>query len=496
MMRNRTMPRPQIRLDYGKAMADTIGSKHGVTKKQLDEQLTRLPKAIDRLREDPKRRLKEDAYRYLPDDREAVREIKQLVDRIKNRCEIFVVIGIGGSALGSIALQTALRPFMHNLLDDKQRTGPRIFVLDNIDPVQFDSFLAWLGRKRLKKAVFNVISRGGQTAETISRFLIILRRLGQKACKEQVVVTTNSSPDNTLYKIADNEGLEYLKIPDYLVGRFSVLSTVGLFGAAMCGGDEDIDELLKGASDMNERVRIDTNSLLKDTSDMSKRLDVLCKNPAAIIAAVNYCLYNMGKNISVMMPYSYALKDLADWYRQLWAESLGKARDLADREVWVGPTPIRSLGATDQHSQLQLYLEGQNDKLFTFLKVDNFGKDCVIDPAPKCAPEFDFLNHKTLGTLLNNEKVATEYTLLQDNRPCLTIIFPEVSAYTVGQFVYLYEVATSLTGALFGINPYDQPAVELVKEATFALMDKPGRKYEVLADKIRSKTDIDVKFLV
>ena len=220
------------------------------------------------------------------------------------------------------------------------------------------------------------------------------------------------------------------------------------------------------------------------------------KNPAAINAAINYHYYNRGKRISVIMPYSYHLKDLADWYRQLWAESLGKAKDRKGNEVHIGPTPVKALGTTDQHSQVQLYRAGPNDKLFTFLGVNNFDKDIKIGPAPGCAEELGFLAGKDLSRLLNNEKKATEYALLESKRPCLTVIFDEVNAHTVGQFIYLYEVTTSFAGALFGINPYDQLAVELGKEATFALMDKPGDEYEKWAKEIRSLTEIDENFLV
>ena len=194
------------------------------------------------------------------------------------------------------------------------------------------------------------------------------------------------------------------------------------------------------------------------------------------------------------MPYSFHLKDLADWYRQLWAESLGKAKDLTGNEVHIGPTPVKALGATDQHSQVQLYREGPNDKLFTFLQVNNFHKDLKIGPSPDCAPELKFLAGADLSTLLNSEKKATEYALLQDKRPCLTVVFDKVNAYTVGQFIYLYEVTTSFAGALFGINTYDQPAVELGKKAAFAIMGKTG--YEKLAQQIQPLTEIDGDFLV
>jgi glucose-6-phosphate isomerase len=352
--------------------------------------------------------------------------------------------------------------------------------LDNIDPAQLVSFLAW-DDGRLDKTIFNVISKGGDTAETLSQFMIVRRMLLEKfgfdGYTERVVVTTDTK-EGLLCRIADTDMLRPLEVPNGVGGRFSVLSAVGLFSAAMCG--INIDQLLAGAADMDARVSCE---------------DFL-SNPAAINAAINYYFYNQGKKISVMMPYSFHLKDLADWYRQLWAESLGKAEDLKGNEVHIGPTPIKALGATDQHSQIQLYREGPNDKLFTFLAVDDFGGDLTIGPAPDCAPELNYLAGRKLSALLNNEKKATEYALLESKRPCLTVIFPEISAYTVGQFIYLYEVTTSFAGALFGINPYDQPAVALGKEATFALMGKQGDGYEKLAQQIRSMTDVDTAYLV
>jgi len=471
------MAKSQINLYYKNATSDVLGEEHGLTKIQLKDLAKKTEPSIlhlNRERKDGKT-----PYRDLPFRAEIPQQVKKLTAELKDNCENLVVLGIGGSALGNIALQTALNPYLYNI-DNRQRRGPRLFVFDNVDPVQFASFLDWIGDK-LDKTIFNVISKSGETSETAAQFMIIrqllLDRLGSEGCREQIIATTDAN-QGILRRITDDAGFRNLVVPDGVGGRFSVLSAVGLFSAAMCG--IDIDLLLEGARDMDKRVSCEE----------------FYKNPAAINAAINYYYYNHGKKISVMMPYSYHLKDLADWYRQLWAESLGKAQDLKGNEVHIGPTPVKALGPTDQHSQIQLYREGPNDKLFAFLQVNSFDKDIKIGPAPDCAPELDFLAGKDLSTLLNNEKKATEYALLQSKRPCLTVIFPEVNEYTVGQFIYLYEVTTSLAGALFGINPYDQPAVELGKEATFALMGKPGDEYEELAQEIQSLTDIDTAYLV
>jgi glucose-6-phosphate isomerase len=460
-----------IKFYYKNVTSKALGNEDGITREQFSNLAQKTTDIIKQLNE------KRKAYRELPHKTDIAKQVKNIVAKVKDRCENLVVLGIGGSALGNIALQSSLNPYMYNL-DDKQRKGPRLFVLDNIDPMQCKSFLDWV-TPRLDKTIFNVISKSGRTSETAAQLMIITRllqdKLGEKGFQKQVVATTDPK-EGTLRKIADEAKLLCLEVPDGVGGRFSVLSAVGLFSAAMCG--IDIDAMLEGARDMDKRVSVED----------------FYKNPAALNAAINYHYYNQGKKISVMMPYCYALKDWADWYRQLWAESLGKAKNLKGNEVYVGPTPVKALGATDQHSQVQLYREGPNDKLFTFLEVEKFNDDVTIGPAPKNAPELAFLENKTLGTLLNNEKKATEYALLQNKRPCLTVLFDKIDSYNIGQFIYLFEVSTSIAGALFGIDTYDQPAVELGKEATFALMNKAG--YEALAKEIKPYSTIDKDFLV
>jgi glucose-6-phosphate isomerase len=471
----------QIQFYYKNVLADVIGPEHGITKQQLDElakQTTPLiPKIKDEILAGNSR------YGLLPGDPQIAKSVKKLVKQFKPKCENLVVLGIGGSALGNIALQNALNPFTYNL-DNNKRKGPRLFVFDNVDPAQFGSFLDFI-TPRLSKTVFNVVSKSGQTAETASQFMIIQKiletRFGKDKLKDRVIATTDLEK-GTLRKIATDAGLHTLVVPDGVGGRFSVLSAVGLFSAAMTG--INIDQLLAGAADMHTRV---TNP-------------DFFKNPAAINAAIQIHYYNRGKRISVMMPYSSALYSFADWYRQLWAESLGKRYDLKGGEVFAGPTPVKALGATDQHSQVQLYREGPNDKVFTLLEIQDFGRKIKIPAAPKSAPELYYLAKKDMGELLNAEKKATEYALCASNRPCVTVLFPKIDAYTVGQFIFLFEATTSFAGALLGVNTYDQPAVELGKQATFALMGKAGeyngKPYADFAAEIRSMTKLDEHFLV
>ena len=480
--RKTNMAGKQIQFYYKNVLADVIGPEHGITAQQLDElakQTTPLiPKIKDEILTGNSR------YGLLPGDPQIAKSVKALVKHFKPKCENLVVLGIGGSALGNIALQNALNPFTYNL-DNNKRKGPRLFVFDNIDPAHFGSFMDFI-TPRLGKTVFNVISKSGQTAETASQFMIVQKmletRFGKEKLKDRVVATTDLEK-GTLRKIATDAGLHTLVVPDGVGGRFSVLSAVGLFSAAMTG--INIDQLLAGAADMHTRV---TNP-------------DFFKNPAAINAAIQIHYYNRNKRISVMMPYSSALYSFADWYRQLWAESLGKKYFLDGGEAYVGPTPVKALGATDQHSQVQLYREGPNDKIFTLLEIQDFGRKIRIPAPPKCARELNYLAKKDMGELLNAEKKATEFALCESNRPCVTVLFPKIDAYTVGQFIFLFEATTSFAGALLDVNTYDQPAVELGKQATFALMGKagqytPDRSYADFAAEIRAKTEFDANFVI
>lgn len=469
------MSKPQVKLYYRNVSEDMIGSQDGISSsdfESLQQQTTPVIKEVNR-----QRKAGETPYRDLPYNDKSVQQVKDIAEQVKGECENFVVLGIGGSALGNIALQTALNKYMYNI-DDSQRNTPRIFVFDNVDPQQFGSFLDFISDK-LDKTIFNVISKSGRTAETASQFLtirkLLLEKLGETGLKNKVITTTDTK-EGTLRKITDAAGFRSLEVPDGVGGRFSVLSHVGLLSAAV--GGIDIDGLLEGARDMDKKVSSEDFFF----------------NPAAVNAAVNYYYYNNGKRNSVMFPYSYALKDLADWYRQLWAESLGKSENLEGQKVNIGPTPIKALGTTDQHSQVQLYREGPNDKLFTFLEVEDFDRQVEIGAAPENTPELSYLAGADMGKLINSEKKATEFALIKDKRPCLTVNFEKVCPYTIGQFIYLFEVTTSITGELFGINTYNQPAVELGKEATFALMGREG--FEQLAEKIKPVMQTDEKYLI
>ncbi|RMF85843.1 MAG: glucose-6-phosphate isomerase [Planctomycetota bacterium] len=454
----------QLRLEYANVLDKAIGAAHGIAPGEIKRAAPEVRAIVSRIERE--RKSGEHRYRDLPGDAAMLRAVRAAVRRFQPGCENLVVLGIGGSALGNIALQTALNPPLHNLAPTTQRRGPRLFVMDNVDPVAVGDLLDLLG-PRLRKTVFNVISKSGETAETAAQFLIIrdllARKLGARGLAQRLLITTDPQT-GTARQMADAIGCETLPVPPGVGGRFSVLSAVGLFSAGMCG--VNLSRLMQGAAEMSRRVT---------EKNMSR-------NPAAMLAWLLYAFYCRGKRLHVMFPYSNQLRDLADWYRQLWAESLGKNLDQQGRPVIVGPTPIDALGATDQHSQVQLYREGPNDKVFIFLQVEKFSRDVKIARRAGTPETLRYLEGATLGKLLNAEKLATEYALVANQRPCMTIRLPKVSEHTVGQFIMLWEAATTIAGYLLNINPYDQPAVQMGKDYTYGLMGKKG--YEKQARRI------------
>jgi glucose-6-phosphate isomerase len=338
-------------------------------------------------------------------------------------------------------------------------------VLDNVDP---DETAALLGRLDPERTLVNVISKSGTTGESMAGYLVVRERLafilGEAALKDHLVFTTDPT-GGALRKIGESLGVPMFDLPSGAGGRFSVLSAVGLLPAALTG--MDVQGLLAGAQDMAEWI--------ESTQGW--------ENPACTFAGVQFLEdTGLGRCVSVMMPYSARLRDVAGWYRQLWAESLGKATDRQGQTVNVGPLPVKALGVTDQHSQLQLYAEGPDDKVITFIGVDEFTETVTIPvPGPEAAA-LSYLGGHTLAGLLWAEQKSTAWALAQRGRPSLTITLPRVDAFSVGALLYLLEVATAIAGELYDVDAFDQPGVELSKEATYALMGRSG--YEALAREI------------
>lgn len=465
-----------LTLTYANCLADRVGS-HGIDPASIApgspsaKEAAKLTASLAQTRGKGWERWRD--LPFNPMRKAHVGAIAPLVKKLRPKCENLVVLGIGGSALGNIALQAALNPPTWNLLPRKKRKAPRVWVVDNVDPSNLKAVLDLVRADDpdLEATIFNVISKSGETAETAAQFMLVrdllIDALGRKKHGKRIVACTDPEK-GTMRKICDAEGYATLPVPDGVGGRFSVLSPVGLFSAAMC--NIDIDALLAGAAAMDKRCSSDD----------------LSQNPAAMLATLLVRLgREKGKHNHVMMPYSNNLYLLADWYRQLWAESLGKKESLKGEDVYTGFTPIKALGTTDQHSQVQLYREGPNDKAFALVDVADWGKQNLKIPTGLGVDAVAYLEGSTFGALLAAEKRATEFALVESERPNLTITFPRIDAEHVGQFIALWEIATSYSGLMLGIDAYNQPAVETGKVATFGLMGRTG--YEEWKDKVDAR---------
>lgn len=405
----------EITFDFNNMMASRIGACHGIRDEEIEELMPKINSALGVVLE---RRW---AFMKLPYEK------PELPD-IDIKCENFVVIGIGGSSLGNRAL--------HNALNHPFITKPRIFFLENVDPSTIKGLMDVLD---FKKTVFNIITKSGETIETMANFLVLRRFVN----KDQIIVTTDPEKGE-LRRIAEEEGYVTLDIPPEVGGRFSVFSNVGLLSSAVSG--IDINKLLEGARFMD---------------NLSKNKDIW-KNPACMSAVLQYIFYKKGRNICVFMPYSDRLMNLAEWFCQLWAESLGKAKD-------IGSTPVRTLGVIDQHSQLQLYMEGPQDKVITFVRVEDLGEPIEV---PR---DFNsWLGSHTINELILVEQEATELALTKNERPNCTITLKNISPFTIGVLMYMLELQTAFMGELFGVNAFDQSGVEEGKKITSVLLGRPG----------------------
>lgn len=446
----------RLELDYTHALADVVGEGRGVPEERLAGLAGRLAAALAAVRGRRERDLR---WLDLPYRTETADEVLEFAVRARGRFENVVVLGIGGSALGNLALHAALSSPYHDHVPPKGL--PRLFVLDNVDP---DLVGEWLDRFDPTQTLFNVVSKSGGTAETMSQFLVfreaLIERLGEEGHREHIVATTDAT-SGVLRAIVEREGYESFVVPDGVGGRFSVLSPVGLLSSALVG--IDIKGLLAGAAEMDRRCESDD----------------LFANPAALYAALQWCMdVELSLPMSVTFCYSHRLRLMADWYAQLLGESLGKRLSRSGEVVHVGPTPIRAVGVTDQHSQVQLYVEGPFDKWFTFLTVAQHDHTVPIPSAYEDLPGIAYLGGHSLGELFAAEREGTRIALTRAGRPSCTITLPRVDAHAVGQYLFLMELAVALMGELYDVDAFDQPGVEAGKVAAYALMGREGYEDE------------------
>lgn len=438
-------------LDFANALVPALGA-NGIDPDRLESELGRRFRQAWQTVED-RRAAGELGFMDLPGEVATADTVQELADGFGQWFENVVILGIGGSGLGAVTLREALLGAGWNERSDEDRSWfPRLYVLDNPDP---DTARGLLSRLDLRKTLVNVVSKSGTTAETMALYLVVRGMLAEVVEEEKLhghFLFTTDPERGVLRALADEEGIPTLAIPPNVGGRFSVLTPVGLFPAAITGAP--VRELLAGAAATLERCATPE----------------LRENPAGMLATLLHAFdTEAGRPIHVLMPYADRLRALTLWFQQLWAESLGKVRG----EGFVGPTPLPAVGATDQHAQVQLFMEGPHDKVVVFVSA-SFQEDVTIPHVHPEVGELAYLGGATLGRLLEAERRATAEALRRRGRPSLTLEMGAVDAASLGGMFMLLELATVYAGALYGVDPLDQPGVELGKLLTYGLMGRTG----------------------
>ncbi len=427
-----------MELDFTNMMEDVLG-ENGTSKRDVEDIRDIIGKAHISIMKRVYKGL--DFLDLIGQDLSGIRDI---AGQIRHNSEYLLILGIGGSALGPRAILNALMPF-HNL-----KNQPKVFIYDNVDPDTINHILSIID---IKKTTVNVITKSGSTAETMASFLIMRDRMRQAHGKDYAkrIVATTDPKAGYLREMAEKEGFPSLDIPEGVSGRSSVLSPVGLLLSEAVGIDSD--EMLRGAGEIVKRCSSDN----------------IWENPAYVMGSLSYIMERKrGRGVSVLVPYSDRLKAFGQWYCQLWAESLGKSG--------LGQTPYPSHGVTDQHSQMQLWIDGPQDKVITFIRINNHGPDIRISGVDTNG--LGYLEGHSLGELIMAEQEATEMALTKAKRPNMRLTIETLDAFNLGSLFMFFQIVTAFTGMLYGINPFDQPGVEEGKRLTYGIMGRKGFENE------------------
>jgi len=436
-----------MKFDYTNILAKNIGD-NGISTKEIEEAVELVKNAKERINE----KLSSDYLALKLPFLMSLKtgEINSTAEEIRSKFDNFVVVGMGGSSLGNQFLHYTFNGIYYNNLNT-----PRIYFMDNVDPLSSNMLLEHL---ELKKTVFNIITKSGSTAETMENFLLVVDKLTESGIdwKEHVIFTTDPEK-GFLRKLANKFSIKTFDIPQNVGGRYSVLSPVGLLSAAVEG--IDIPVLLRGA----ELMRV--NILNKDPLECS----------ATLLPIAQYIMYKTKKvNINALFTYSDGFSYLGQWYRQLLSESIGKKEDKNGNLVYTGITPIAVRGTSDQHSILQLFLDGPFDKLLIMVAPEEYQADTKIKGNSINEPEIAYLKDKNYSELIKAEFSGTCAALKKNKRPFIKITIPRIREEEIGKLIYMFEYATILLGEMLNINPINQPAVELGKAFTYGIMGREG----------------------
>ena len=378
---------------------------------------------------------------------EEFEKIKSVAEEIRNSCDVFIILGIGGSYLGARAAIEMLSHNFYNELPEEKRSGPKIyFAGHNISSAYLKELFDIIEGRDI---CINVISKSGTTTETALAFRIFREYMEEKYGKEGAgrrIYATTDKKSGALKKLADREGYETFVVPDNIGGRYSVLTPVGLLPISVAG--IDIAEIMRGAKTAAEHLADDS----------------IDNNPSYQYAAIRNILYSMGKTTEIIVNYEPNLFYFGEWFKQLFGESEGKGKK------GIFPTSLNF--TTDLHSMGQYIQDGRRDIFETILNVEKSREKILI---PKDEADLDGLNYisgKTLDFVNKSAMRGTVDAHVDGGVPNLIINIPEISPYYFGYLVYFFEKACGMSGYLLGVNPFNQPGVEAYKKNMFKLLGK------------------------
>ena len=382
-------------------------------------------------------------------DKKEFARIKKAAKKIKKESDILVVIGIGGSYLGARAVIEALTHTFYNMLPDKQRKFPQIlYVGNNLSPNYLNDLIEYIGNKDFS---VNVISKSGTTTEPAIAFRIFREILENKYGIEEArsrIYATTDKEKGALKTLAENEGYETFVVPDNVGGRYSVLTAVGLLPIATAG--IDIDKLMEGARLAQERY---------DDPDLKY-------NECYQYAVARNILYKDKKNIEILVNYEPKMHYFIEWWKQLFGESEGKQKK--------GIFPAGVDFTTDLHSMGQYIQEGRRNLFETVISIENSASDMIIHPDDDNLDGLNYLAGKGLDFVNKKAMEGTIKAHVTGEVPNIVLHVEKLDAENMGELIYFFEKACSMSGMILGINPFNQPGVEEYKKNMFKLLKKPG----------------------
>ncbi|MEE1095030.1 MAG: glucose-6-phosphate isomerase [Paludibacteraceae bacterium] len=387
-------------------------------------------------------------------------DIQNTANILRNKCEVVIVAGIGGSYLGARAVNDALASAFDAYQATDRKNPYVVYAGNNIGEDYLAELMEFIDDKQF--GIIN-ISKSGTTTETALAFRLLKTVLEQKVGKEEArnrIVAITDQAKGALRSLATKEGYKTFVIPDNVGGRFSVLTPVGLLPIAVAGGD--IYALVKGAQDMEKATAAEI---------------AYAQNPACQYAAIRNALYQSGKKIEILVNFNPKLHYFSEWWKQLYGESEGKNNK--------GIFPAAVDFTTDLHSMGQWIQEGERTIFETVISIEKANKQVLVPMDEENLDGLNFLAGKRVDEVNKMAELGTQLAHIDGGVPNIHISFEKIDEYNIGQFIYFFERACGISGYVLGVNPFNQPGVEAYKKNMFALLDKPGYEKESEAIKAR-----------